>query len=58
MFSALTEWEDTLKELRTQVDTMRENCVNFQMPDPRFDGIEAVVADVEETKKMWNTYKE
>ncbi len=28
------------------------------MPDPRFDGIEAVGLDVEETKKMWSTYKE
>lgn len=31
VFSSLTEWEDTLKELRTQIDTMRENCINFQV---------------------------
>ena len=29
-----------------------------QMPEPRFDGIEAVIIDVEETRRVWNTYKE
>ncbi len=28
------------------------------MPEPRFDGIDAVIADVEETRRIWNTYKE
>ncbi len=29
-----------------------------QMPDPRFDGLEAVATDVEETRRLWDTYKD
>ncbi len=31
VFASLAEWEETLKEIRTQADAMRENCINFQV---------------------------
>jgi hypothetical protein len=29
-----------------------------QLPEPRFDGLEQMAADVEDSKKTWSTYKD
>lgn len=52
----LEEWQEQLHELKEQTATLTENCESFMMAQPKFEGLEVVVADVEQASESWELY--
>ena len=41
-----------------QAQSLKDNCVSFGMPAPRFEGVDAIEEDLWATESSWALYKE
>jgi dynein heavy chain 2 len=58
VFSSLEDWEFQFKELRGKADVLYENCASFDMPPPRFEGIDVIAEDMKAMVQSWGMYRE
>lgn len=58
VFEQLDEWKLQFDDLRTHAATLTESCLTFNMPQPRFDGLDALVEDFNGTCNSWDMLKE
>lgn len=57
IYKQLAEWRTQLDQLKEEADQLAENSASFGMTPPKFDGLEALEADVKETETAWEMYK-
>ena len=58
VFDALDDWKKQFAELQEQAETLTNNMVTFGMMKPRFEGLDSLVEDLQETNKSWDMLKE
>ena len=51
VFESLDDWKKQFEELQTTATTLTESCLAFALPKPRFDGLEALVEDLNSTTR-------
>lgn len=57
IFSEIEEWKNQFSGLETNAATLTESCASFNMPKPRFDGLESLVEDLKNTTESWKLLK-
>lgn len=58
IFDSLEDWKTQLDDLQQKATSLEESCLTFAMPKPRFDSLESVVLDVQNTTQSWDLLKE
>jgi dynein heavy chain 2 len=58
VFESLADWKKQFADLEVSATTLTENCLTFGLPKPRFDGLETLVEDLQNTNKSWDMLKE
>jgi dynein heavy chain 2 len=58
IFAALEDWKQQFQELSKNAENLIESCMTFGMPRPRFDGLDALSTDIENTTKSWDMLKQ
>ena len=57
IFESLEDWKSQLDELQSKAESLCDSCMMFNMPKPRFDGLEQLVGDISSTVKSWDLLK-
>jgi len=58
VFDKLDNFWKEFEGLKNQSNELSENCVNFGMKLPRFEGLESVETDLQSTSSSWNMLRE
>ena len=58
VFAELDGWKQQFEEVSEKAQTLTESCASFDMPQPRFDGLEGLEADINKTADNWEMLKE
>ena len=58
IFLALAEWRLNFDEIKASAERLKTNCEHFQMSEPKFDGLDAVAADLDATEGSWKLYED
>ena len=58
VFATLADWKKQFADLEISATTLTENCLTFGLQKPRFDGLESLVDDLQNTNKSWDMLKE
>lgn len=57
VFDSLSDWKRQFTELQDAGDKLADSSLLFGITKPRFDGLEALTADLTETSKSWDMLK-
>ena len=58
VFESLEEWKKQFEAIQETAAKLAESCISFDIPKPRFDGLDALVDDLNDTNKSWDLLKE
>jgi dynein heavy chain 2, cytosolic len=58
VFDSLEGWKQQITALMTSSARLTESCQSFDITKPRFDGLEALMEDLNETNKSWDMLRE
>ena len=58
VFDSLEEWKTQFSELEAKTTKLTEARQTFNMPNPRFEGLETLQEDIKQTSKSWDMLKE
>jgi dynein heavy chain 2, cytosolic len=58
VFDSLDEWKKQITSLMERSVKLTESCTSFDLPKPRFDGLDGLMDDLTETNKSWDLLKE
>ena len=54
VFESLDDWKKQFEDLHLAAATLMDNLLTFNMPKPRFDGLDSLIEDFAATKKSWD----
>lgn len=58
VFDSLEEWKKQITSLMDRSVTLTESCNSFDLPKPRFDGLDGLMDDLTETNRSWDLLKD
>ena len=58
VFDSLDEWKKQFEAIQETAAKLTESCLSFDIPKPRFDGLDALIDDLNDTNKSWDLLKE
>ena len=58
VFESLDDWKEQYAELKEKTEALTESCQSFGMAQPRFEGLEGVEADINQTVENWELLKD
>ena len=58
VFDQLKDWRSNFDELKGRTTQHAENCEQFQMPPPKYTGLEDLEMDIDRTESAWNMLNE
>eukprot|EP00501_MAST-03F_sp_TOSAG23-6_P000982 GSMAST32.ASY1.ANO1.1018.1 assembled CDS len=57
IFDSLEDWQEQMEEKVKEVNTLKNNCVHFDMPVPKFPTLTELQADMQETQENWINFR-